>query len=206
MITLLLIYLAVPVTIFIVLRALKVRSKKLVIGIPLAIACLPFLLGVALYGARQPIQQGKFLANLGPLLSLAFPPPDLYQTLAEEKLSSDKMVYTLKVSHKYVGNHGISITIPASIPVGSGVEKDAIEISSRFFSGSKMILEKPKEKAMRHFWGTSTYGFHFNDYVVPTEVPTYEQLLVEVTVHGNFKKFLDQNKMAIITVSKFSDQ
>jgi hypothetical protein len=146
------------------------------------------------------------LPNLGPLLSLVFPPPDLYEPLAEETLFPDKMVYFLKVSHKYVGRHGISITIPSSIPIGSDAGGNSIEISSRFFSGAKIMLERPKEIATRQFWGNDRYGFHFNDYVVPAEVPTSEHLLVEVTVHGDLEKFLDQNKRASVSVSKFSDE
>lgn len=108
----LLCYLAFPATIFVLLRAFKVRDRKYLFGIPLVILCLSVLLGISAYVLRTPIQQGKLLPELGPLLNLAFPAQDLYLPLASEALSSQKKIYTFRVSHKYQGKHGVFIDIP----------------------------------------------------------------------------------------------
>jgi len=188
---------------FIGLFLLKVRSKKLLMGIPITVLCMPLVLGFGIYLARTPIQQGKFLANIGPLLSLILPPEDLYNALAEEKLSSTKTKYVFNISHKYVGKHGISIIVPSS----NGPDFKNIEpfkVTSRFFKGGKVVLESKESGAQ--FWGNDRYGFDYSYYSVPRDLPVSEPLTVEITIHGNMDAFLKENKAAIIAVEKMSDE
>jgi len=195
--------LAIPVLIFVGLLLLRVRSKKLLMGIPITVLCLPLVLGFGIYLARTPIQQGKFLADFGPLLSLIFPPDDLYKALAEEKLSPAKTIYVFNISHKYVGNHGISIIVPSS----SGPDfnnKEPLKVTTRFLRGGKIVLES-KESGSQ-FWGNDTYGFDYSYYTVPKDLPVSEPLTVEVTIHGDIDAFLKENKAAKVAVKKMSDE
>lgn len=164
---------------------------------------MPIVFGFGIYLARTPIQQGKFLADIGPLLSLIFPPDDLYKALAEEKLSQAKSIYVLNISHKYVGNHGISIIVPSS----SGPDfknKEPLKVTTRFFKGGKITLESNQSGSQ--FWGNNEYGFDYSSYTVPRDLPVSEPLRVEVTIHGDIDAFLKQNKAARVAVKKMSDE
>lgn len=204
MITLILIFLAIPALIFVGLLLLKIRSKKLLMGIPIAILCLPLVLGFGIYLARTPIQQGKFLAEVGPLLNSIFPPDDLYKTLAEENLSPTKATYIFNISHKYVGNHGIFIIVPSDRP--SIKYRKSLGVSTRFFIGNKLIFEKPNDNHAGQYWGIDTYGFFFSNYNVPRDLPVSEPLTVEVTIHGDIDAFLKENLAAKVAVKKMSDE
>lgn len=203
MIVIILLFLAIPVLILIGLLLLRVRSKKMLIGIPTAVFCMPFVFGFVIYLARAPIQQGKILADFGPLLSLVCPPDDIYKALAEESLSPTKTIYSFKISHKYVGNHGISIIVPSS----NGPDfknKEPLKVTTRFFRGKKIALESNQSGSQ--FWGNDEYGFDFSHYTVPRDLPVSELLTVEVTIHGDIDAFLKQNKDARVAVKKMSDK
>mgnify|MGYP001398699496 CR=1 FL=1 len=203
MMTIIIVFLTIPVIIFIGMLLLRVRSKKLLIGIPTAVLCMPFVFGFLIYLARTPIQQGKFLPDFGPLLNLVFPPDDLYKALAEENLSPTKKIYIFNISHKYVGKHGISIIVPS--PDGPDFKKkEPLKVSTRFFRGDKIILECNESGSW--FWRNDAYGFEYSYYSVPSNLPVSEPLRVEVTIYGDIDAFLKQNKGARVAVKKMSDE
>jgi hypothetical protein len=205
MIALLLLWVAVAAFVAFLLLALRVQSKRLVLGLPLAVLLLPALLAAGIYMVRAPIQQGKVMSGLGPFLSLLFPADDLYVPLAEERLLPDKSVYTLHVTHKYVGNHATLISVPSSARPRLTAER-RLKVYTSFFRGRKIMAESEGTAGGSPLVGSREYGFSYARYRVPQDVPVAERLRVEITVRGDLESFLKEHSGAKLVVRKESDQ
>jgi len=204
MTTLLIFFLLIPVLIYIGLFLCGVRSRKIRIGISMAVLCLPLLLGFAVYLARTPIQQGKVFSSIGPLLNLVFPPEGLYEPLAEEQLTTNKTTYTFDFSHKYVGNHIIEIIISPARSVGlQGQQR--LGVSAQFLVNKKAVFEQPEDEGCP-FWSNAFNGFEYIHYAVPKDLPISTPLTVKIRVHGDIDSFLRENGKAVIRLRKSSDE
>jgi hypothetical protein len=204
MTTLLIILFVLSVVVVIGLVFLDVRSKRLLAAFYALFFCLPLLLGSGIYLAREPIQQGHLLSRLGPLLSLVWPPDDLYTPLAEEQLVSAKRTYFMHFAHKYVGNHGIEIVMPAAAPVGTQGQIQ-LSISAKFFHANKIVFQSDGKDCWP-FWGINSHGFGFVRYTVPSDLPVREPLDAEITVQGDIELFLRETGVAMIQLVKMSDE
>jgi hypothetical protein len=206
MIALLLSWVAPAAFVALLLLALRVRSKRMIVGLPLAVLLLPVLLVASIYMVRAPIQQGKVMSEWGPLLSLLFPADDLYVPLAEEKLLPLKSVYTFYLTHKYVGNHGTSISVPSSNNRPEPAVEQRLKVYTSFFRDEKTIMKSEGAAEGSPFIGLNQYGFSYSRYRVPRDVPVAERLRVEVTVRGDLESFLKEHSGAKLVVRKESDE
>jgi len=197
-------FLALPLSVFLLLWLFRVRSKKYLIGVPAVVLCLPMILGVGTFLLRSPIQQGKFLPEFGPLLSMFFPADDLYSPLAEEPLSPDKSTYKFNLSHKYVGNHAVYIEVPSYNRTKIEVERGlnvTVDINDR----GKTLLSKSEESGSPYL-GKSRYGYYYVGYKVPRDVPVADEVTVEVNIGNDIGQFLERHNKAKLIVRKSSDQ
>jgi len=204
MTVIILLILLIPAGVFLSLWFMRIRVKKVLIGIPVAIIIIPLLFCFGIYIFRAPIQQGKYLPQLGPLLSLAFPAEDLYTPLAEQRLSDGKKNYTLSVSHKYIGNHAVYIEVSPSAPPEFEVEK-TIYLKVEFHEGDHKIIEGSSRRGSP-FRGTEVHGFKYIGYTVPSDLPTGIILTARVEIEGDLHGFMEKHRNARLVIRKASDQ
>lgn len=200
----LLFYLVIPTGLFVLLWLFRVRSKKFLFGIPVFVLCLPIVFGVGLYVLRTPIQQGEFLPELGPLLSLVFPADDLYETLVEETVSTKKNTYSFNLSHKYVGNHAVFIEVPSN-PRSKLIVETGLKLNVIVTKGDKELFAARADRGSP-FLGKGRYGFYYVGYKVPKDIPVSTGVKLEVQVAGDVAQFLKNHGMAKVVVRKRSDQ
>lgn len=198
-----LLYLAAPFALLGLLYLSGIRSKRLVLAIPAGFYLLPVVMVAGLYLFRTPIQQGKVLADLGPMLNLVFPAPDLYLPLATVELKAGQKEYTLHFSHKYVGMHAVKIAIPGR--AGMKSEAQDLRVSWKVFDGDHMLLEAGPAKGSR-FWGKDDHGNHFLWYRVPRDLPAGKQLTARVIISGDLSGYLKKRPSATLSVTKLSDE
>ena len=179
------------------------RSWRALITVPVAFYSLPVLVVVGFYLLRTPIQQGKFLAQLGPVLSLVFPPEDLYVPLASVGLVPGKVEYSVDFTHKYVGYHAVEISIPGKSKIGK-IEPE-LRVLIWVFDGDKLLYEGEVGPGYG-FWGKEDYGLHFSRYGVPEDLPVSRPLKARITISGDLSRFLDGRKGATLGVTKVSDE
>jgi hypothetical protein len=203
MILLLLLYLLLPILFVVVLLFFGIRSKRMLIGIPAVILALPVLLVLGLYLLRGPIQQGRILSGIGPLLSLAFPADDLYTPLATVEIRSDKVTYAMDFTHKYVGRHALKVSIPGRFKIEK-LDND-LQVSLRIFDDLTLLHEEGPE-AGGQFWGKDHYGLYFTQYQVPQDAPVGRPLMAKIHIMGDLKRFLEGRDLATISISKMSDE
>jgi hypothetical protein len=196
-------YFLLPLSLVSVLLILGVRSKLVLIGIPSAFIALPVLLVLGLFLFRAPIQQGKVLAGLGPLMSLVFPADDLYEPLVTVALRSGTAEHELSFAHKYVGRHAVKITVPGKF----GIEKleNDLQVSLRIYDGAS-LLHEDGPKVGGQFWGKDSYGLHFTQYSVPQDAPVGTPLSAVVHINGDLKQFLEGRDKATLGIIKMSDE
>jgi hypothetical protein len=204
MIALFLYFIAIPVGVFILLWLFRVRSKKFLLGIPILIFCLPFILGGSLYLLRTPIQQGKFLSDFGPLLSWAFPAKDLYIPLAEGSLKEYKDTYLFKVSHKYLGRHAVLIEIPSKDQPDWATE-DSLSLSVEISEDNHTIFQGSSDQGSPYM-GMDKYGYYYVGYKVPENVPVAKELTIQIKVEKDINEFLNKHNDAKLVVKKMSDE
>lgn len=204
MFALFLYFIAIPVGVFILLWLFRVRSRKLLLGIPILIFCLPFIFGVSLYLLRTPIQQGKFLSDFGPLLSWAFPAKDLYIPLAEESLKPHKDTYLFKVSHKYVGRHGVLIEIPSKDQPGWATE-ECLSLSIEISEDNHIFFQNSSGEGFPYM-SSDRYGYYYVGYKVPENVPVAKELTIQIKVEKDINGFLNKHNNAKFVVKKMSDE
>ena len=153
---------------------------------------------------RTPIQQGKFLSDFGPLLCWVFPPEDLYDPLAEETLSPDKVTYIFNISHKYVGRHAVFIEIPTKKQPGRVVENN-LRLSTEISDGNNDPFVGSSERGSPYF-GRDKYGYYYVGYKVPENVPVAKEATVQIEIGKGINDFLKRHKTAKIVIRKMSDQ
>jgi hypothetical protein len=180
-----------------------IRSRRTFLTVFLTFLLLPFLVVALLYIFRTPIQQGKVLVDMGPLLSLVFPADDLYLPLTTIEVTSDQTEYEIKFSHRYVGRHVVEI----SSPEGSGYERDQqnFRVILEVFQGGKVVYRAGPSKGSR-FWGKEDYGLHFNTYQVPKDLPVRTELTARVTITGDIGAYLAKHGEAFLSITKMSDE
>ena len=180
------------------------RSIKYLVGVTIVFLFLPIFLSVGAYVFRAQIQQGKFLPELGPLLSLAFPADDLYAPLAVESLSPEKSTYKFKFPHKYLGNHAVFIEIPSEIRPEFKIEKD-LSLTVKIQEGDKLLLWKSEDRGSP-FLGKGRYGFYYVGYKVPKDVPVSKEISMEINIGKDVDHFLKTHEKARLIVRKSSDE
>jgi len=198
-----LIYLIAPLVLVVFMYVSGNRSKRALITVPVAFYSLPVLVVAGFYLLRTPIQQGRFLAEFGPVLSLVFPPEDLYIPLASVALAPGKEEYSVDFIHKYVGYHAVEISIPGKSKTGK-IEPE-LRVLIKVFDGDKLLYEGAMRPGYR-FWGKGDHGLHFSRYRVPEDLPVSKFLKAEIQVQGDLKAFLEGREKATIGITKVSDE
>lgn len=201
MIELTLYFLAIPVSTFILLWLFRVRAKKYLIGIPLFILFSPVLFGTGIYLLRTPIQQGVFLAEIGPILSGVFPAEDLYYPLAEEPINPEKSTYIFNVTHKYVGSHAIFIEVPSGRQKSWDYEK-SFKLKTEITEGTKILFTDNADQGLPYRYSNNKYGYRYISYEVPENVPVAKLVTVTIKIENDIKSFLERHKGAKIVVRK----
>jgi hypothetical protein len=199
----LLLYLIAPLVLVLFMYLSGTRSLRKLITVPVAFYSLPVLVVVGFYLLRTPIQQGKFLAQMGPILSLVFPAEDLYIPLATTELVSGKNEYTLRFTHKYVGHHAVEISVPGKAPFGK-LEPE-LQISLEVLEGDTLLYNDGPRKGSG-FWGRDDHGLHFTWYRVPEDLPVARSLEARVTISGDLKGFLRDREGTTLSITKVSDE
>ena len=199
----LIIFLAAPLALGALMYASGNRSWLALITVPLAFYTLPVLVVAGFYIFRAPIQQGRILAQLGPVLSMVFPPDDLYIPLALTELSDGVTEYTLSFTHRYVGHHALEISVPGK----ASMEKmePELKIGLQVYDGQTLLLsDGPKSGS--GFWGKNDHGLHFTWYDVPRDLPVAVPLKARITVVGDVGGFLEGRQGTTIRITKVSDE
>jgi hypothetical protein len=199
----LLLYLIAPLVLVVFMYLSGTRSWRSLVTVPVAFYALPVLVVLSFYLVRTPIQQGKFLAELGPILSLMFPPEDLYIPLAVKELTGGKIVYTFEFDHKYVGHHGVEISVPGSTPFDN-IEPD-LQVILEVFEGDTLFYRDGPMKGSG-FWGRNDHGLHFVRYGVPEDLPVSRQLTAKITISGDLDEFLKDRGGTTLRITKVSDE
>ena len=199
----LLIYLIAPLILVAFMYLSGTHSWRILVTVPVAFYSLPVLVVVGFYLLRTPIQQGKFLAQMGPVLSLIFPPEDLYDPLATTGLVSGKNEYTLRFTHKYVGHHTVEISVPGKSRIGK--MEPELQISLEVFDGDTLLYSDGPGKGSG-FWGRNDHGLRFSRYNVPGDLPVSRPLTARITISGDLTGFLEGRKGATIGLTKVSDE
>lgn len=199
----LLFYLVAPLVLIAFMYASGNRSWRRLIAVPVAFYSLPVLVVIGFYVFRAPIQQGKFLAELGPVLSLLFPPEDLYDPLATTLMIAGKDQYTLGFTHKYVGYHAVEITVPGKAPIAK-LEPE-LQVSIEVFDRDKHLYSDGPGKGYG-FWGRDDHGLSFLRYRVPGNLPVARPLTARVTISGDLDGFLKGRDGATLQITKVADE
>lgn len=199
----LLLYILAPLALAALMHASGNRSRRALIAVPVAFYCLPVLVVTGLYLFRAPIQQGRFLADLGPVLSLVFPPDDLYEPLAATSLRSGKQHYRLEFRHRYVGHHSLEISIPGGAPI-SKLGQD-LQVLFEVSNGTGVIFRSGPAGGT-WFRGRDDHGLHFTRYAVPGDLPVAEPLSAAVSISGDLERFLQGRENATLGITKVSDE
>ena len=199
----LLIYLIAPLALVVFMKLSGTHSRRALITVPVAFYSLPVLVVIGFYLLRTPIQQGKFLAELGPILSLVFPPEDLYVPLAVKELAEGRTEYTLDFGHKYVGYHAVEISVPGNAPFGK-IEPE-LQVFLEVFEGDKLLYRDGPVKGSG-YWGRNDHGLHFTRYSVTEDLPVSRPLTGKVTISGDLNRFLEGREGATIGITKVSDE
>jgi hypothetical protein len=198
-----LLYLIAPLILAGFMYSTGTRSWRKLITVPVAFYSLPVLVVVGFYLLRTPIQQGKFLAQLGPILSLVFPAEDLYVPLALVRLEPGKVEYSLDFTHKYVGYHGVEISIPGKSKIGK--MEPELRISLKVFEGQALLYSDEPDKGYG-FWGKEDHGLHFARYRVPEDLPVSKPLRAKITISGDLSGFLEGREGTVLSITKMSDE
>lgn len=228
MMLLLFLWLSLPALLMGFLYMIGVRSRGRLIAAPLILFLLPFLAAALLYLFRTPVQQGKILSGMGPLLNIVFPAEDLYDPLVTVDLEPGINDYILSFSHKYVGRHAVEISSLREIQdprsqtqnpgsgntnqsrsdLGSwGTENDignlhvVLEVS---LNGRVIYYAEQLKGSM--FWGKDDHGLHFNTYLVPKNLPLGKELTARVTIRGDPDGYLEKHGAARLSITKMSDE
>ena len=199
----LLLYLIAPLVLVVFMYLSGTRSWRPLVTVPVAFYSLPVLVVIGFYLLRTPIQQGKFLAELGPILSLVFPPEDLYVPLAVKELAKGRTEYTLDFGHKYVGYHAVEISVPGNAPFGK-IEPE-LQVLLEVFEGDKLLYRDGPVKGSG-YWGRNDHGLHFTRYSVTEDLPVSRPLTGKVTISGDLNRFLEGREGATIGITKVSDE
>jgi hypothetical protein len=199
----LLIYLIAPLALVAFMYLSGKHSRGALITVPVAFYSLPVLVVIGLYVLRTPIQQGKFLAELGPILSLVFPAEDLYIPLAATELLSGKKEYVLKFAHMYVGHHAVEISVPGKAPIGK-LEPE-LQVLMEVSSGDSLLYREGPGRGYG-FWGKDDYGLSFVRYDVPGDLPVAGPLTARITISGDLDGFIKSRKGARLQMTKVSDE
>lgn len=196
-------YLIIPLFLTGLLYIFGIRSWRTFLTVFLTFLLLPFLVVALLYIFRTPIQQGKVLADMGPLLNLVFPADDLYLPLTTIELTSDQKEYEIKFSHRYVGRHVVEI----SSPKGSRHERDQqnFQVTLEVFQGGKVVYRAGPSRGSK-FWGKDDYGLHFTTYRVPNDLPVRTELTAKVIITGDLESYLKNHQTAYLNITKMSDE
>jgi len=203
MMLLLILWLSIPALLMGFLYMIGVRSRGRLIAAPLILFLLPFLAAALLYLFRTPVQQGKILSGMGPLLNIVFPAEDLYDPLVTVDLEPGINDYILSFSHRYVGRHAVEI----SSPRGSGFEdaQQNFHVTFEVFHDGRIAYYAEQLKGSM-FWGKDDHGLHFNTYRVPKNLPVGYELTARVTVRGDVDDYLEKHGAARLRITKMSDQ
>ena len=199
----LLIYLIAPLALVVFMKLSGTHSRRALITVPVAFYSLPVLVVIGFYLLRTPIQQGKFFAELGPILSLIFPPEDLYVPLAVKELAEGQTEYTLDFGHKYVGHHAVEISVHGKAPFGK-IEPE-LQVLLEVLEGDKLLYRDGPVKGSG-FWGRNDHGLHFTRYSVTEDLPVSRPLTARIAVSGNLDAFLKGREGATIGITKVSDE
>ena len=199
----LILYLIAPLVLVAFMYQAGSRSLRTLITIPAALYSLPVIVVFGVYLLRAPIQQGKFLGQLGPVLSLIFPPEDLYTPLVSAALLSDRKEYTLSFTHKYVGHHAVEISVPGRSAIGK-LEPELM-VSLEVYQGETVLYRNGPVKGSR-FWGKERHGLSFSRYRVPEDLPVSSPLTAKVVVRGDLGGFLTGRTGAMLSIKKMSDE
>ena len=199
----LLLYLIAPLVLVAFMYHSGTRSRRALVTVPVAFYSLPVLVVLGFYLVRTPIQQGKFLAEFGPILSLIFPPEDLYVPLAVKELAEGTIGYTLDFDHKYVGHHAVEISVPGNAPFAK-IEPE-LQVLLEVFEGNKLLYRNGPVKGSG-FWGRDDHGLLFTRYNVPEDLPVSGPLTARITISGDLSGFLVGRNGATLGITKMSDE
>jgi len=203
MILVLLLYLIAPLVLVAFMSLSGKHSRRALITVPVAFYTLPVLVVLGFYLLRTPIQQGKFLARLGPVLSLVFPPGDLYDPRATAELADGQNAYTLGFIHKYVGHYAVEISVPGKAPIGK-LEPE-LQVSLEVFEGDRLVYRDGPAKGSG-FWGADDHGLYFTLYGVPEDLPVSIPLTARLFITGDLTRFLRGREGAMLGITKVSDE
>jgi hypothetical protein len=205
MFLLVLVYLLIPIAFTGVLYALGARSRKILTAPLVGFVLFPVAFVAVLYFSRSPIQQGRILPGMGPILSLVFPAADLYEPLGIVPLEAGKSEYELAWDHKYVGRHALAVSVPGK-GKGMAAMEPKLTVKMEVFEDEQLIFGGGTGKASQ-YWGKEHYGMHLAWYRVPRDMPVGQPLKGVVTVTGgDLDLFLENYPGAELRVVKVSDE
>lgn len=191
----------------ITLVMLFIFSKKVMRKVSLALLILFFIVPVSfilfLALCKTPIQEGRILADFGPLLLLFAPPEDLWQPLAHEEIKGDKRIYKFRIFHKYVGNHCLVLSFDR---LGSmQIVKHDLKMRFLVRKEETVLCDKTLEKAWP-YWGRDESGLTFYKYKVPQDLPIREPFVAEISIQGDIEEFIEHYGTTELILRKASDE
>ncbi|MDH5573393.1 MAG: hypothetical protein OEY89_16640 [Gammaproteobacteria bacterium] len=137
-----------------------------------------------------------------------FSPSDLYHHLSNTNfdLSETGLSKTLEITHKYPGNHRVSIIVEK--PVEPGILYDSkfiVKIS--ISNGENILFERTVSDSSAWFYGgKDNSGFTLMDYKIQNELLLGAPLSAQITVIEGNSKFASQYGNQRIVINKIPDE
>ncbi len=177
-----------------------VRKISITLTVLFVVIPLCFILFLAIF--KTQVQRGKILPSFGPLLSLVSPPEDLWVPIASTALELNKIEYNFNLSHKYVGNHDVGISVQKMQGIGSIGNDLIMDFSLKHHDN--ISLSKTTQ-SIGTFWGRKDCGLRFLTYQVPDIVPVDKPIKAKVIIRGNIEEFISSYGEATLYIKKGSD-
>jgi len=162
------------------------------------------------YGWSVVARRGYMTPEVGVALNWACPPEDLYYPLASGGISKGNRNYEFLVSHKYVGRHGLQISIARTKTTLTVTDNrfnftKEITVTLEIEQEGKQLLRK-SERSGRQFWGRDRQGSEFCVYKFPSEIAVRGPVLCRVVLDGDIDSLFNQSSAPIIEIRKLSDE
>ncbi len=137
-----------------------------------------------------------------------FSPSDLYHHLSDSSfdLSETGLTKTLKITHKYPGNHRVAVFVDK--PVEPGILYDSnfiVKIS--ILNGKEILFERTVSDSSAWFYGgKDNSGFALMEYKIPNELLLGVPLSAQIKVIKGNSEFASQYGKQRIIINKTPDE
>ena len=181
----------------------SVKSKGKVKIIFLSISITTILASIAFLALIKPAQKGQFLPAWGKISLLFAAPKDLWIPLAETALMPNKNEYSLKLTHKYVGNYGVKLVFANNINMRRA-NKNSLFLDISFFDENNKIFSR-KTSNISSFKNSGGNGLICIRYSLPEDLPIGKELNIKIVATGDIGKFINKYGDTKIIIKKISD-